>query len=604
MKYKVITGIMLTLLILGMLTLAFNIQTVKPEPTTIIVPDDYPTIQEAINNANDGDTIDVRAGTYYGVGYVTVNKSVSLVGENPNTTIIDGMGMYVEVNDVTITNFTIRDVIGKLNLPGDGILSFGDNTTITKNIISNCRKGMYIFGGSDNLITENVLTNGGTGIEVSYRNYVVTRNNVVSNNVVINNRYIGIVLVGVQNSYLRNNTLSGNFYGMNVYATGAAGKGMVSQYVHDIDTSNTIDGKPVYYWVNQHNKQVPTDAGWVVIVNSTNITIKNLEMTRSTQGLELQFTNSSTIENVKVSNNDAGIRIGLYCYNNTIIQSTIENNNNGIVLHCFSSGNSLSENNITKNTIGVSLSWASNNKLYHNNFIDNTKQVDIDMPDYPNVWDDGYPSGGNYWSDYSGLDVYSGPYQDVTGSDGIGDTGYVIDAENVDHYPLMEPYGAQHDIGITSVTTSKTIIGQGYSLGVNIRIRNYGVDTENFNITAYANTTVIQIKNVTITTGNSTTIAFTWNTTGVPYGNYTISANVTVVPGETYTTDNNYTDGLVVVTKVGDVNGDGKVDSLDVKKTKAAYSGWVVDPNADVNGDDTINSLDVKVVKQIYSGWI
>jgi hypothetical protein len=54
-----------------------------------------------------------------------------------------------------------------------------------------------------------------------------------------------------------------------------------------------------------------------------------------------------------------------------------------------------------------------------------------------NAWNNGYPSGGNYWSDYNGTDFYSGPYQNVTGSDGIGDTSYVIDANNTDDYPLM-----------------------------------------------------------------------------------------------------------------------------------------------------------------------
>jgi hypothetical protein len=58
-----------------------------------------------------------------------------------------------------------------------------------------------------------------------------------------------------------------------------------------------------------------------------------------------------------------------------------------------------------------------------------------------NVWDDGYPSGGNYWSDYTGADVKSGPNQDLPGSDGIGDTPYIIDANNTDRYPLMNPYG-------------------------------------------------------------------------------------------------------------------------------------------------------------------
>jgi len=57
-----------------------------------------------------------------------------------------------------------------------------------------------------------------------------------------------------------------------------------------------------------------------------------------------------------------------------------------------------------------------------------------------NIWDDGYPSGGNYWSDYNGTDLFSGPYQNITGSDGIGDTPYVIDENNRDRYPLMKPW--------------------------------------------------------------------------------------------------------------------------------------------------------------------
>jgi len=59
-----------------------------------------------------------------------------------------------------------------------------------------------------------------------------------------------------------------------------------------------------------------------------------------------------------------------------------------------------------------------------------------------NIWDDGYPSGGNYWSDYNGTDLFSGSYQNETGSDGIGDTPYVIDENNQDNYPLIAPFNS------------------------------------------------------------------------------------------------------------------------------------------------------------------
>jgi parallel beta-helix repeat protein len=108
----------------------------------------------------------------------------------------------------------------------------------------------------------------------------------------------------------------------------------------------------------------------------------------------------------------------------------------GIVLD-YSSNNSVSGNNITNNSAGIYL-HSSNNTIYHNNFINNTSQVYSSGS--TSVWDDGYPSGGNYWSDYAGVDSYSGPYQDQAGSDGIGDTPYVIDGNNRDNYPLMKPW--------------------------------------------------------------------------------------------------------------------------------------------------------------------
>jgi len=80
-----------------------------------------------------------------------------------------------------------------------------------------------------------------------------------------------------------------------------------------------------------------------------------------------------------------------------------------------------------------------NNKFCHNNFITNTEQVHLYHP-FKILWDDGYPSGGNYWSDYTGVDVKSGPNQEQPGSDGIGDTAYVIDADNRDNYPLVNPW--------------------------------------------------------------------------------------------------------------------------------------------------------------------
>jgi parallel beta-helix repeat protein len=122
----------------------------------------------------------------------------------------------------------------------------------------------------------------------------------------------------------------------------------------------------------------------------------------------------------------------------------------GVVL-IHSSSCSFSGNNITANNYGIELDYSSGNKFYHNNFIDNAVQVYIYSSGYANMWDNGYPSGGNYWSDYTGTDA---------DGDGIGDTPYTIDANNKDNYPLMYPYIAgdcNHD-GIVNINDA-TLIG-------------------------------------------------------------------------------------------------------------------------------------------------
>jgi len=120
---------------------------------------------------------------------------------------------------------------------------------------------------------------------------------------------------------------------------------------------------------------------------------------------------------------------------------------------------------------------------------------------------------------------------------------------------------------------------------------------------------IIGTQTVTLESGASTTLTFTWNTTGFAKGNYTIWAYAWPVPGETDTTDNTFTDGWVIVSMVGDITGptgwpDGKVDIRDVAKVSRIYGalsgmpGW--DPNCDINNDQKIDIKDVAAVSRQY----
>jgi hypothetical protein len=161
-----------------------------------------------------------------------------------------------------------------------------------------------------------------------------------------------------------------------------------------------------------------------------------------------------------------------------------------------------------------------------------------------------------------------------------------------------------YDVATTNIVTPKTVIGQGYSMDINITVANQGEFTETFNLTVYANTTAIQTKTLTLTRENSTTLTFTWNTTGFAKSNYTISGYAWPVQGETYTSDNTLTDGLVYVGVPGDVNGDHTVGIKDILIVAKAYGAnpqsfnW--NPNADVDCDGKVDVKDILITAKNY----
>jgi parallel beta-helix repeat protein len=318
-----------------------------------------------------------------------------------------------------------------------------------------------------------------------------------------------------------------------------------------------------------------------------NVTIQNLIIKSFDSAIYLSSSNHITILGSTISDNSNGIWMS-DSSNNSIYKSNITANILEGIYILTSSNNSIYENNITANTFdgiylfsssnniiyiniienngyGISPYYSSNNRIFHNNFINNIYNTNPNTP--ADIWDNSYPSGGNYWSDYTGMDEKSGPNQDIPGGDGIGDTPYDIDENNQDRYPLM----ATHDIGIQDLKASKTVVCQGYKVGINAKITNYGINSEIFHVTVYVNTTSIATQTVTLRSISSTTITFTWNTTGFVKGNYTIWAYAWRVQGETHMADNTFTDGWVFVALVGDVNGNRKVDLDDVLAVALAY---------------------------------
>jgi parallel beta-helix repeat protein len=170
-------------------------------------------------------------------------------------------------------------------------------------------------------------------------------------------------------------------------------------------------------------------------VSRSNTVTESLLENNVLSGVWLESSTKTNITNNDMANNYCGILL-TWSDNNNITSNAVKNNPFGIWI-LGSSGNTVKNNTIADNDVcGIWLDQSST-AVYHNDFINNTAQAETS--DSTNTWDDGYPIGGNYWRGYAGVDLKRGPNQDQPGSDGIGDTPYVVDVNNTDRYPLMSP---------------------------------------------------------------------------------------------------------------------------------------------------------------------
>jgi parallel beta-helix repeat protein len=373
----------------------------------------------------------------------TANNSVK-----GNTIKHSTNGIYGE----SLTNCSILD---NQVIDGEsGIHLSGIDNQIIGNIIS-CKSGVYLgFRSSGNLLRQNRITANLSGFGddgIDYRTEI--------------EYYLDAETVHLMSRQI------GPFY-----------------FTNDVDTSNTINGKPIYYWVGKSDKTVPPDAACVILVNCTNITIENLNLSNNQNAILLAFTNNCTIKGNDIQSSSTitssdwylGTRIGrgirmISSSNNLIEGNNIANNyevismfqiarslydyntNQGTFTSLLSTGNTIVANNLTSNNIGINIgsdtvygsseSDISRNTFYHNNLFNNTEQVNLpsqspnEQLSFENLWDNG--AEGNYWSDYTGTD---------TNGDGIGDSPYQIKEQTsdgtqsleivmaADQFPLINPF--------------------------------------------------------------------------------------------------------------------------------------------------------------------
>ncbi|UCE96580.1 MAG: right-handed parallel beta-helix repeat-containing protein, partial [Candidatus Bathyarchaeota archaeon] len=224
----------------------------------------------------------ISENRWHGINlYRSPNTTITenLIDDNSNRGIMlrDQSDFSQVIDNDIISNYygievdgTHHTIIDKNNLTDNqyhGItLEYSSNNTISSNYVSGNSPGVSIGNIGYNNLTGNTIINNGWGLSFGSTSHNYLADNYVAHNL------IGITLQQTWNNTLRNNTLTNNTHNFRLLSSS------LQNFINDVDESNTVEGKPIYYWIDKHDTTVPLDAGCVILVNCSNMTIQNLNI--------------------------------------------------------------------------------------------------------------------------------------------------------------------------------------------------------------------------------------------------------------------------------------------------------------------------------------
>jgi parallel beta-helix repeat protein len=394
------------------------------------------------------------SNNWYGI-YLSRSSNNTITSNNASFNGDDGMALYESHNNtITHNNASFNNYYGLYFISSEG-------NEIAYNTISSNWFGIHLASSSNNTVSNNTVSkNGGpfhyhTGIYLSSSPY----NNLIGNEV-FENKDNGILLessshcnVTANKVYLNVDTsiyIESSSY-LNVTKNNiSTGRIRLDSSSNNIISENNLSDIDfgIDIWPSSNNNTISNNIvnvcqfEGIIISSSSNYNIvKNNIVSNCEYGIYLGEAAYNTLENNSVTiSTYHGIRAFSSSHHNEFINNIIDSSGSqGLYIGSTSYNNTIVGNTVSNNSCGINLSGSPNNKVYHNNIINNSIQG-YDETNNLNQWDNGYPSGGNYWSEYIDIDDYNGPNQDLLGGDGIWDHNYSIDSNSLDHYPLVNPY--------------------------------------------------------------------------------------------------------------------------------------------------------------------
>jgi parallel beta-helix repeat protein len=320
----------------------------------------------------------VHAGTYHERPLKIFTPNITLIGADA---IIEGDGydmcLYINARGVNISGFVVQN--------GERGIWLEDSTAcvIANNTVFNNRGQ-----GSPNTV---IHEGHGIGLTSS-------SNCIIANNTVLSNSAYGIALFQADNNVIRGNRCDQNRDYQIIL-----GSSSCNNTITENTLSGSVYGHGIYIFTRSNN----------------NVVTKNEIFNNSNSGINLLSAHYNRISDNIVNSNIVGLWIGsiLFASNGNIIANNTITSNQGRGIEVYGDKNEMINNTVTGNKEGIYISEGAGNIIYHNHLNNRKNAYDGES----NRWDNGYPAGGNYWSDYPGSDNYMGVEQDEPGTDSIGD---------------------------------------------------------------------------------------------------------------------------------------------------------------------------------------